>query len=105
MAVFASWYEQYRLRKPISVTHPLATRYFIPLDEAASFTLKALNIMKGGEIFIPPSQKFNMYKLATRLNRPIKIVGLRPSDRLSEELLTMEERRRARKASGMWVIR
>lgn len=104
MSVFSTWYEYYRAGKQIPVTHPSATRYFIPLGEAAAFTLKALEVMKGGEIFVPPSQKFNMYKLATRLNRPIKIVGLRPSDRLAESLMNEDERRYARKVAGMWVI-
>ena len=105
MSFTETWFRAYREGKEIPVTGSEVTRYFIPIDKAADYTLRALRAMQGGEIFVPPAHKENMLSLAKRLKRPIKIIGLRPNDRLSEELLSPEEKKQARKVSGMWVIK
>lgn len=87
---------------PITITHPDITRYFMTIPEASQLVLEAGSIGKGGEIFV-----FNMGKsvkiidLARKMillsglkeNRDIKIVftGLRPGEKLYEELLADSE--------------
>jgi FlaA1/EpsC-like NDP-sugar epimerase len=87
---------------PITITHPDITRYFMTIPEASQLVLEAGSIGKGGEIFV-----FNMGKsvkildLARKMillsglkeNRDIKIVftGLRPGEKLYEELLADTE--------------
>ena len=87
---------------PITVTHPDVTRYFMTIPEACQLVLEAGAIGKGGEIFIfdmGESVKIvdlakKMIKLSRlKLGRDIQIIftGLRPGEKLYEELLNDSE--------------
>lgn len=87
---------------PITVTHPEVTRYFMTIPEATALVLEAGAMGKGGEIYIfdmGESVKIidlakKMVKLSRlQLGKDIQIIytGLRPGEKLYEELLTKEE--------------
>ena len=87
---------------PITLTHKEITRFFMTVSEAVSLVLKAGLMAKGGEIFVlDMGQPVKIYDLAVNLikmkgyvpDRDIKIeiVGLRPGEKLYEELLMAEE--------------
>ncbi|WP_288222161.1 nucleoside-diphosphate sugar epimerase/dehydratase [uncultured Clostridium sp.] len=87
---------------PVTVTHKNITRYFMLIPEAAQLVLQAGCFAKGGEIFVLDMGKpVKIYDLAVDLiklsgfepNRDIKIkiTGLRPGEKLYEELLMSEE--------------
>jgi len=87
---------------PITVTHPDITRFFMTIPEAAQLVLQAASYAHGGEIFVlDMGQPVRIYDLAKkmvalsglRLDKDIKIefVGLRPGEKLYEELLMNEE--------------
>lgn len=86
---------------PITVTHPDITRYFMTIPEAVQLVLEAGTMGKGGEIFIfdmgQPVKIVDlarkMIKLAGLNSSDIEIVfsGLRPGEKLFEELLNQEE--------------
>lgn len=87
---------------PITLTHREITRYFMTIPEAVSLVLKAGLMAKGGEIFVlDMGQPVKIYDLAVNLIKmkgyvpgkdiQIEIVGLRPGEKLYEELLMAEE--------------
>ncbi len=87
---------------PITVTHPEITRYFMTIPEACQLVLEAGAMGKGGEIFIFDMGESvriidvakNMIKLSgLTLGKDIQIeiTGLRPGEKLYEELLSDEE--------------
>ena len=87
---------------PVTVTHPEITRYFMSIPEAAQLILQAGAMGEGGEIFIldmgEPVRIADMARDLIRLNgmEPdkdifIEFVGLRPGEKLYEELITVGE--------------
>jgi UDP-N-acetylglucosamine 4,6-dehydratase len=79
---------------PTPLTHENSTRLWITLKDANKFVLESLEKMEGGEIFIPSMKSVYIRDLA-RVLRPgeeIKIIGLRPGDKL-HETLTLEPQR------------
>ena len=87
---------------PVCVTHKDIVRYFMTIPEAVSLVLQAGSYAKGGEIFVLDMGKpVRIYDLAVNLIKlsgytpnvdiPIKITGLRPGEKLYEEMLMSEE--------------
>lgn len=84
--------------KPVTVTHPDIIRYFMTIAEACQLVLEAGFMGYGGEIFMFDMGKpVRIYDLAVKMialaglkpeNVPIEITGLRPGEKLYEELLT-----------------
>lgn len=87
---------------PVTVTHPEVTRFFMTIPEACQLVLEAGSMGKGGEIFLFDMGKpVKILDLATKMislagltpgkDIPIKFTGLRPGEKLYEELLNTKE--------------
>ena len=94
--------EQIRNRKPLTVTHPEAKRYFMTIPEAAQLVLQAGGLGGKGTVYVlDMGEPVRIVDLARDLVRligleperdiPILFTGLRPGEKLFEELLTAED--------------
>ena len=101
-SVIPRFKEQIQKGGPITITHPQITRYFMTIPESVQLVLEASAMGKGGEIYIFDmgipikivDMALNMIRLAGLIpDKDIKIVytGLRPGEKLFEELLNKEE--------------
>ena len=100
--------EQIRSGGPVTLTHPDITRYFMTIPEASQLVLQAASLGRGGDVFLLDMGKpVKIYDLAVRMialsgltvkdkehpngDIEIQITGLRPGEKLYEELLIGDE--------------
>lgn len=107
--------KQIEMGGPITITHPEATRYFMTIPEASQLILQSGAMAQGGEIFIldmgEPVKIVDMAKELIRLSGldesdiEIQFVGLRPGEKLKEELLTAEEGTTSTKMEKIFIAK
>jgi len=97
-SVLLRFLEQIKLGKPITVTTPDMTRFFITLDNAVRSIFKAISLMQGGEIFIIKNMKAfkildlaNSIKILMRATNKIIYSGVRKGEKIYEELISEKE--------------
>lgn len=101
---------------PVTVTHPEMTRYFMTIPEAVQLVIQAGAMAEGGEIFVlDMGEPVNIYELARNLiklsgykpDEDIKIVftGLRPGEKMHEELFMKEEILTATKHDKIFIAK
>ncbi len=75
------------------ITHPDMTRFNITLKEGVNFVNNCLKIMQGGELFVPKLPSFKITELAKAIDpkKKIKIIGIRPGEKLHEEMISENE--------------
>ncbi len=75
---------------PLPITHEDMTRFNISLEEGVELVLYALENMWGGEIFVPKIPSFKITDLAKAIapDNGIKVIGVRPGEKIHEEMIT-----------------
>lgn len=101
-SVIPRFQEQISKGGPVTVTHPDIIRYFMTIPEACSLVLEAVTMGNGGEVFLfDMGEPIKILDLAKKMIKlagmtpgkeiDIKFTGLRPGEKLYEELLNKEE--------------
>lgn len=90
----------------ITITHPDMTRFWITLPQSVDFVLSSLDIMQGGEMFVPKIPSMKIVDLANVMapEATCRIVGIRPGEKVHECLITKEEGRHAYETKDRYVV-
>jgi len=82
------------------------TRFWITLSEGVNFVMKSFERMRGGEIFIPVIPSFRITDLAKAINPQlkIKVVGLRPGEKINELMCSSDEANQVIKFNNYFII-
>lgn len=111
-SLFPIIYHQIYSKKPITVTHPEMTRFFISSDEAIDLILWAMIHGKNGEIIVKKMKStsieriINTFKevLLLKKNWPVKQIGVRAGEKIHESLITEDNLYRTQLKNGYYVI-
>ncbi|NNM59928.1 MAG: polysaccharide biosynthesis protein [Legionellales bacterium] len=94
-SVIPLFHEQLKYGKPLTITHPDMTRFLMSLNHAVDTVFNAIAHAFPGEIFVPDAPSSNIINIAKALigdrSNEIKIVGVRPGEKMHELLISEEE--------------
>jgi UDP-N-acetylglucosamine 4,6-dehydratase len=90
----------------LPITDARMTRFWITLADGVGFVLGCLNLVQGGEIYVPsiPSMKVVDVALAMAPDLPHKVIGIRPGEKLHESLITEDDARNTLAMAGYYVV-
>lgn len=92
--------------KEFPVTDQRMTRFWITLEQGVDLVIRAIEEAEGGEVFVPriPSMKIIDLVKAIDPNCKIKIIGIRPGEKLHEVLISADEARKTKIVNGLYVV-
>jgi len=92
--------------RPFPITDKRMTRFWITMSQAIDFVLDSFEIMQGGELFVPriPSMKIMDLAKAIKDDFEYKEVGIRPGEKLHEEMISTDDSRRTIELENRYVV-
>ncbi|MGA1870307.1 MAG: UDP-N-acetylglucosamine 4,6-dehydratase (inverting) [bacterium] len=101
------YFREYAKTGALPITDPRMTRFWITLDQGVCFVLKVLDLMRGGEIFVPkiPSMKITDLAKALAPECTQKVIGIRPGEKIHEVLISEAEGRSTTEYDDYYAIR
>ena len=92
--------------KTIPVTDRRMTRFWITLEQGVNFVISSLEMMKGGEIFIPKIPSMKVTDLASALAPGVEqeVVGVRPGEKLHEVMIPVDNSRTTLELDDRYII-
>jgi UDP-N-acetylglucosamine 4,6-dehydratase/5-epimerase len=90
----------------VPITDERMTRFWITLDQGVRFVMQSFQVMHGGEVFVPKIPSMNVMDLAGAIapEAKTKIVGIRPGEKLHEEMISVHDARRTVDMGRYYVI-
>ena len=90
----------------VTITDKAMTRFLITLDQGVRFVMGSIEKMVGGEVFVPkiPSMRLLDIVEAVAPHAKLRVIGIRPGEKLHEVLITPEESRRTIEFDNYYVI-
>jgi len=90
----------------ITMTDKRMTRFWLTLEQGVEFVIKSMEMMYGGEVFIPKIPSMKIIDLAKTIapKCKIKFIGIRPGEKIHECLLTKDEARHSLEFEDFFVI-
>lgn len=90
----------------VTLTDERMTRFWISLDQGVEFVIRCIENMHGGEVFVPKIPSMKMVDLAHAIapDAKIRIIGIRPGEKLHEVLISEDEARTTVELEDMFVV-
>ena len=100
------FFQKNKAKGVLPVTDKRMTRFSITLQEGVDFVLKSLDKMWGGEVFVPKIPSYNILDVASAIapKCKIQVVGIRPGEKLHEEMITETDSLNSIEFDGYFVI-
>ena len=92
--------------KPLPITDLRMTRFWISIESAVKFVIDSLELMKGGELYVPriPSMKITDLANAVSPGTKLEEIGMRPGEKLHEEMISADDSRRTIILENRYVV-
>ncbi len=92
--------------KPLPITDLRMTRFWISIESAVRFVIESLEMMTGGELYVPriPSMKIIDLAHAVDPNAKLEEIGMRPGEKLHEEMISADDSRRTIILENRYVV-
>lgn len=92
--------------RPLPITDQRMTRFFITLPQAVEFVINSFGEMSGGELFVPriPSMRIVDLAKAVAPDAELVDVGIRPGEKLHEEMISAEDSRRTVRRTDRYIV-
>lgn len=102
----APFFKQERLKGVLPITDKRMTRFWITLEQGVKFVIKCLELMQGGEVFVPKPPSIKIIDLAKAIGPEcrLKEIGIRPGEKLHEILISEDESRTTIDYKDMYII-
>ncbi|NIS83327.1 MAG: UDP-N-acetylglucosamine 4,6-dehydratase (inverting) [Anaerolineales bacterium] len=90
----------------ISITDERMTRFWLSLEQGVRFTIRCIEQMLGGEVFVPkiPSMRIVDLALAIAPDAELEYIGIRPGEKVHESLISEDEARHTLELEDMYVV-
>ena len=95
-----------RENQPLPLTDLRMTRFWISIKQAVTFVMDSLDIMNGGELYVPRIPSMKLIDLARAVDSESKIIeiGMRPGEKLHEEMISADDSRRTLILENRFVV-
>lgn len=99
-------FKKQRKARTITITDKRMTRFWITLEQGVNFVIRCIEIMKGGEIFVPKIPSMKILDLANLIAPGCKIkeIGIKPGEKIHEVLITEDEARHTKEFRDFYII-